>query len=1101
MHQSRFRTLSFTLPTLATITLGVCSSLSAQVTTGSIVGHVTDATGAVIPGAMISITDLERGLSKTANTGNDGSYRVDFLLTGTYKVAISAPGFSTFVQTGITLDAGVPADVNAQLTPGAVSDVVEVTGQAPLVETTNGEIGTTVNQREIVSLPLVNRNAYTLLDLTPGVQLNSVTQSFGAPTQTSIINGGVRNGSGSTNYFLDGAPNLNALNAGAGLIPNPDALQEFRVQTSNYGAADGRFANGVVSALVRSGTNSVHGTIFEFLRNPHLNARPWGSVASAPKEPLHRNQFGATVGGPIRRDKTFFFGSYAGLRQTDAALQSGAIVPTALERTGNFTASLGTRPIDPLTGTNFVCNGVKDVICANRIDAVSNKLLNYVPASNATIATSAGPAPSWSGYSPAPITQDDFLLKVNHVINPANSAYVTYFMTAGNTSSLGSAAINPNALLAPYVTLLQTYRQQNSIVNETWVINPKTVNNVWLSYIRMHNNRTDLPGTSLADLGSTFTPQGPPSLPNVTVTGFFQLPDANAGPAATDTYSARDLVSLTLGKHTMQFGGEFLLDRASKAAYLNNYGLATFSGAVTKNALADFLLGTPATLEQDSPAYTRTSEFTYAGFFQDDYRITPRLTLNLGLRYDVQTPPVEAHDHNTTFIAGQQSTRFPNAPLGTVFPGDAGVPRGINSVSFAHVSPRFGFALDAFGNQKTSLRGGIGLYWGSVSEELWTQGGNTSPFALAYTFPNVSSINGATLSNPYHGGSNPFPNTGTTFPFGTRLSGIARDAQYPETVQANLSVQQQLTNDLVVTIAYVGSFGMNQGLGIDNNYPTLNTNYAASLGTAQCGTAATIIPTTSNSQCRRPVQPLGSFSLAKTIFHTDYNGLQVSVTQRLSHHVSASGYYAWSKSLSDVPLEAGVPAGGIQDVNNLAAERGRTINDLTHQAVFAIIYQPTFGFSNRFARAIVNGFEITPLVRLHSGAPFSIANGIDANLDGATGDRPNLIGNPRATPHTLTKWFNTAAFQQNSAVAGRPVDGNSSVTLLDAPAFHSLDLTLARTLKIHDQFNLQLRAEATNALNIASYLAPGATVNSATFGVVTGANTVRQIQVGAKLTF
>ena len=1078
----------------------ICKSLQAQVTTGSVLGIVADETGATIPNADISIVDVDRNQTKTTNSSSTGTYRIDFLLAGTYKLSVSAKGFKTYVQTGIVLEAGAPLTIDPRLSVGTISETVEVTEGAPLIQTSNAELGTTVTQREMIELPLVNRNAYTLLDLTPGVQSNTVTQSFGAPTQRSIINGGINNGSGSTNYFLDGAPNLNQLNTGAGQIPNPDALQEFRVQTSNYGAADGRFANGVVSALVRSGTNTFHGAIFEFLRNPHLNAQPWGALATAPKEPLHRNQFGATLGGPIYKNRTFFFGSYAGVRQTDASLISGSIVPTTLERAGNFTASLGARPIDPLTGTNFVCNGVKDVICSNRIDPASLAILNYVPAANTTINSSAGPRASWTGYSPAPYIQDDFLIKVNHVINSKHSMYATYFMTAGNTSTIAASG-SLTGLVYPYADLVQTWRQQNSIINETWLVSPQIVNNVWASYTRMHNTRNDLPATSLSNLSSTFAIQGPLSLPKLTVTGYFGLSDSNAGPAYTDTYALRDLVVWTRGKHSMQMGGEFYLDKGTKAAYLNNYGLGTFSGGVTKNAYADFLLGTPSSFEQDSPAYTSSSAFTYAGFFQDDYRLTNSLTLNLGFRYDVQTPPVEHADHNTTFIAGQQSTRFPNAPKGAVFPGDAGVPRGITPVRYEHVSPRVGFAYTPWANQETSIRGGVGLYWGSVSEEVWTQGGNSSPFALQYSFPNTSSLNGVLLSNPYHGGINPFPNTGATFPFGLTMAGVSHDADWPETIQTNLSVQQQFTQNLAVTVSDVGSYGMNQGTGIDSNYPTYNTNYASSLGVAQCGSAATIVPTASNSQCRRPLQPLGTFNILQTVFHTDYNALQVSATQRLAHHFSASGYYSWSKSLSDVQLETSIPGGGIQDASNLRPERGRTADDLTHQAVVAIIWQSQISKGNRAARAVLNGWEVSPLVRLHSGAPLTVLNGVDANLDGNTNDRAQLVGNPFSGPHTLSRWFNTSAFKQNPVVPGSPVDGNSSVYFINSPGFRGVDLTLARTFAIHDRINFQFRAEGSNALNIANYSAPGATVNTGTFGVITAANTMRQIQVGGKLNF
>ena len=290
-------------------------------------------------------------------------------------------------------------------------------------------------------------------------------------------------------------------------------------------------------------------------------------------------------------------------------------------------------------------------------------------------------------------------------------------------------------------------------------------------------------------------------------------------------------------------------------------------------------------------------------------------------------------------------------------------------------------------------------------------------------------------------------------------------------------------------------------MGIDQNYPSSNTNYAASLGQALCGSSSTIVATASNSQCRRPIQPMGSFSLAKTVFNTSYNGLQVTVTQRMTHHVSASGYYSWSKSISDVPMQGGVPTASIQDNNNLKAERSRTANDLTHQAVISVIWQPELSTQNVITHSILNGWEIAPIVRLHTGAPFSVLNGVDANLDGASGDRAQLIGNPFSGSHSVSKWFNTAAFSQNSAVAGSPVDGNSPNYFINAPAFHSVDLTLARTFPIRKKMNFQFRAEASNAFNIASYSAPGNTVKTATFGVITGANTQRQVQIGGKVTF
>jgi hypothetical protein len=640
-------------------------------------------------------------------------------------------------------------------------------------------------------------------------------------------------------------------------------------------------------------------------------------------------------------------------------------------------------------------------------------------------------------------------------------------------------------------------------VNDVWIISPNTVNNFWAAYTRMRNNRVDTPQLSLADYGSTFEIQGTPALPNLTVTGYWHMVDQNGGPAATDDYAFRDMATWTHGKHTMQYGGEFYIDKASKAALLNNYGQITMSGVVTKNALADYLIGTASSFEQDAPNLTQTAAFTYSGFFQDDFRMTPRLMVNLGLRYDVQTPPVEPKNNNATFVAGQQSTRFPNAPKGMVFPGDAGIPRGITPVRFKHISPRIGFAFDPFGNQKTSIRGGVGVFWGTVSEETWDQGANGAPFAIGYSFPNTSSITGSTLSNPYQGNVNPFPYTGGVYPWGIGMGGIAKNADWPETVQTNFSIQQQITGDLGVTVAFVGGYGWNQILGVDNNYPTASTNYAASLGQALCGTSATIVPTTKNYTCRRPVQPAGGLTIEEPIFQSDYNGLQVTVTKRLAHHVNASGYYTWSKSLTGGTLQGGTPGGSIQDVNNLRAERSRAANDIAQQAVMSLIYQSQYSFQNKITRSIVNGWELAPIVRLHTGTPFGIANGVDANLDGASTDRAELVpGQPFNGPHKVSQWFNTAAFSQNAAVSGSPVDGNSSPDIINTPGFAGIDLTLARTFAIREHMNFQFRAEAGNAFNIVSYGSPGATVATSTFGVITSANsTPRQIQLGGKINF
>ena len=1072
------------------LSLFVLSSAAfAQVTTTSMVGTVTDPSGALISGATVTATDLDRNQSKTVTTGQSGGYRIDFLLTGNYSITVSANGFKKYLRHGLQLNAGAPVAVDVAMSTGEVSDEVQVDSGAPLVNTVNAEVGTTIDKTEIVELPLVNRNAYQLLDLTPGVQTNSNIQSFGGPAQVTLINGGSDNGAGSVNYFLDGAPNLTGLRNTGNILPNPDALEEFRVQTSNYGAPYGRFASGIVNANVKSGTNQVHGTIFEFIRNQALNARDWNSVATLAKPPLHRNQFGATIGGPIYRDRTFFFGSYAGLRQTSGTLLNSAILPTAAEQTGDFRAS-AKKP-------NVTCNGVQYVLCSSAQDVAAVNLLKaFLPASNATL----NGAPSWQGYFKAPFNSDDFLIKVNQRFSDHQQLSMTYFNTSGLTTARGGSSN------VPYSTQQSLWRQQNAVVNDTLTLTPNIVNNVWASYTRYLSNRINTPTTSLADFGSSFLPQGDRALPNISVTGFITLGDSNAGPGFTNNYALRDLVTWSKGKHTIQFGAESVLDKSQKVANLTNFGSFTFNGGVTGNAFADFLEGVPSAAQQDAPAHVAANTYSNSTFLQDDLRLNRKLTLNLGVRWDIQTPPVDPTDRESAFVPGQKSTVRPNAPIGLVFPGDNGITRGITKVSYRHFSPRVGFAYDPYGNGKTAIRGGFGVFWGSVSEEAWMASGNTIPYAIRYTFSNVSNLNGARLANPYQGnpGGNPFPYTGGLFPVGGPVQPTSPNARFPYTYQINLQVQQQITSSLALTVAYVGSLSREQLFAPDLNYASPNTNYGGAAGIAGCPVTATIVPTVSNVQCRRPYQPFGTIYQLGSPQTSSFHSLQTTVTKHMSNHISIQAYHMWSRSMSSLQLESSGPGGStVQDGSHLKAEHGRTDNDIRHIATIAIVWQPDYyrGHS-RIVRGALNGWEVSPLTRFRSGTPFTIANGADANLDGLSTDRAQVVGNPFIGGHTLNQWFNTAAFKQNVATSGAPVDGNQQRNLLTGPGSKTVDLNLARTFPVTERVKFQFRAEASNALNIVNWSNPNTTITQATtFGRINSAGQVRQLQFGGKILF
>jgi len=602
------------------VLLAIPIKSNGQITTATIVGTISNAGDELVPGVQVTARNLDTGLTRTVTTGEDGSYRIEFLPVGNYSVEVTAvTGFKKAFRNDLILQVNDNVRADFALELGEVSETVTITEEVPQINTTSSELGRTIQSAEIENLPLVERNVFSLLDLTPGVQSNNsgiATAStaannftLGFPEQRTIINGGTDGGTGSVNYYLDGGINMTNLRNTGNSVPNPDAIQEFKVQTSSYNAEFGRFASGVINVLTKSGTNRFNGSLFEFVRNTAFNANEWGSLLE--RAPFKRNQFGGTIGGPIQRDKTFFFFSYSGLRQNTSTFLNNAIVPTALERTGNFMAS-AVRPIDPATNAVFVCNGIVGVICPNRLDPVSVKIINdYIPTAN--LADSR-----WQGNVANPYNTNEFLVKLDHQINEPHRLSLTYFTTAGST------VVFPGTGNLPWATQLFKWRQHNVNLSDVWIISPDKINQVWLTYTRNFGGRLNQPETSLRDLGSTFSPQGSPSLPQINVTGFFSLSNAIGGPVAgTNFYAIRDVFSWNKGRHSLKLGGEVSLNKDIQETLLNNYGVFTFNNGATRNALADFLIGIPSAVSQDAPVTAYTNSWYSALFVQDDFRVTP----------------------------------------------------------------------------------------------------------------------------------------------------------------------------------------------------------------------------------------------------------------------------------------------------------------------------------------------------------------------------------------------------------------------------------------------------------------------------------------------
>jgi hypothetical protein len=581
------------------------------------------------------------------------------------------------------------------------------------------------------------------------------------------------------------------------------------------------------------------------------------------------------------------------------------------------------------------------------------------------------------------------------------------------------------------------------------------------------------------------------------------LSNAIGGPTAgTNLYSARDVLSWNRGSHSFKLGGELTLNKDIQETLLNNYGVFTFNNTATGNGFADFLLGIPSGLTQDAPVTGYTNTWYTALFAQDDFRVSSRLTLNLGLRWDVQTPPTDPQDRVVNYVPGVKSTVNPIAPIGALFYGDPGVERGGIPVSYSHFSPRFGLAWDPFGDSKTSIRAAAGIFYGSISGNEWNTMTNFQPFSTRLNFAGIN-INrradavtfqplGASLSNPYNNfpGGNPFPYNGG-FTTGGGLFAVSPDFKWPRTFQTNVSVQRQVSRDLTVGAAYVGTISKFLPFGRDVNYPIF-----------------TPTASTTNVNARRPNTAFGAVTELNSDQNASYHAMQLTGAYRLGEKVTFSGFYTYSKTLSSVELHNNTTQGLAQNYTRLNLENGRADTDQRHVFSMSMNFQPEFyKGDNKILKGIINGWSVSPIVKYRSGRPFTVTNGnVDANLDGQTNDRAQLIGDPSLPNPYPDMWFNINAFVRNNAVTGVITEGNSPRNFLSGPHYRTLDLAVSRDFRYMERFKIQFRAEGTNIFNMANYDLPNSTAPAnpaapGNFGRITSAGPMRKLQFGARLTF
>lgn len=1076
-----------------------CTSmaLNAQSTTGSVYGTVADTTGAVVPGAHVTVKETATGELFNATTSDSGDYSFPTLKPGEYVITAKHEGFQTQTQQGIRLDANQNVHANFSLQTGSVEQTVTVSSDTSSVDTRGSQIATTIDQKRIEDLPSVNRNAYELLTITPGVTNYTADTQTGSRAGTQVSVNGL--GQTETAYYLDGGYDTNVWKFGGNRIPNPSSLQEFRIITSNFDAEFGRSPGGVVSAITRSGSNQYHGLAYEYLRNNVFNARTY-FVAGA-VTPLRQNQFGGNFGGPIwkLRDKGFFFLSYEGLRvRTPTPVTAGSLtVPTALERSGDFSQS-PKKPTLPATTINGSGQTIQvqcgtaaaPKICAAALDPVAQNLLGFVPVGS-SVASSYGHPDQQSAN--ANITNDEGMARIDYRLGQKHQISGMFYESRGTSNT---PTVSGNQIVS-YAGMQNYEGQYNTVLSDIWTVSPNKVNTVRAYYSLNHYIIANIYGNQhmLKDLGSNAAQGGNYNAqPMFKITGYWQMGTNNAGPnnLPSSTLGASDNFIWTLGRHELKFGGAYMWDRFTSTGGASSNGLFTFSArTASENALVDFLLGQSATLTQNNGVFFRSHSQDPSLYVQDDWRVAPRLTLNLGVRWEY-FPMYTGQNNTATFVPGQQSTRFPTAPQGLVFSGDKGIPDGIQHTPWNTFAPRFGFAYDVFGDGKTSLRGAYGVFYAAIDQVAVSNNLVQQPFSRSVTVSNT-----ANLVNPFYPGADPFPYTPSTtnavFLSGANIFALQPGYHnIPSVQEFSLGVQQQFSPHWSSQIAYIGNVSRHMPITIDENAPV----YSPSCTSATCNSTA---QKNARRPFNNPVNPAYTYATISDVVpysNASYNSLQATLTRTFDQHFAVSFAYVWSKAMQ---------MGAVADNYNILSSRGTADVDMPNKFVASYIFvTPNIHHFGVIGKEALSGWQVNGITTLRSGQPFNILSGVDSNFDGTTTDRPNQTGNPdpgnRSKSSEIAEWFNTGAYAQ-LPVGTQTGVGDVRYNSLLSPGAINTDLSAFKTFPLYESMNLQFRAEAFNVFNHTNLNGPNSTLTSPTFGVISGASSGRVLQFALRLSF
>lgn len=1118
-------------------------SVLGQSTTGAILGSVKDSSGSLIPAAKVAVVNTGTNARFETVTDNEGAYTAPLLPIGSYAVEVTATGFKTYRQEGVRLQVNQQARVDVTLSVGALNETIEVTADAAVIETTTSSVGKVVDNKRIRELPLNTRNVYELIRLTPGV-----TGGIGnSHNQVGYSVNGVRGGLMDT--LVDGAsaafPTVNGFH-GISVFPSVDAVAEFKVQAQNYSAEFGRSLGSVLNLVYKSGTNEFHGTAYNFLRNSKLDANNFFNNGRGIKlGSFKRNQFGGVFEGPIKRDRTFFMTSLEMLRQRSFS-EAQTTVPTALERRGDFsqTAAGVGRPIiiyDPLTtranpaGSGSIRTAFPgNLVPADRFDPVSRNLLRWWPEANQAGIPGTNQNNFYNSGS-AQVDTDNFDVRIDHNLTATQRIFGRY---SYRRSYQAPPQLFPGELGVAEGRINLNDWGTNAVLDYANTISGSTIWTTRLAFARnkylYENNGLGFLPSSLGLPSSIDTTADRAMFPSISVGGQRGLGGGDHRQSGFNSWSLLSNVSQVRGKHSLKAGyeGRLLLinvwEARNAGAFSFNSGFTqgpnpTAASATAGYGFASFLLGTGSSGNLLQGWKNVASASTYHAFYiQDDWRVTNKLTLNLGVRYDFDIPRTERYDRMNWFDPSAPSPLnnvpgYSNLTGGVVFVGVNGNPRRQYDGDYNNIAPRVGLAYQV--DAKTVVRAGFGQLFGPSTMAAQ---GTVGPYGFRNDYVWVTSLdNGLTpqnyLRNPFPNGFRPLPGAadGLLTGAGGTLEAPLRNQVTPYTLQWNLTIQRELPGQLLFEIGYVGNGGRQQSRGgeggftlnqIDPQYLSLGSQLNQQVANPFFGRGlggGLANATVARSQLLRPYPQFGDIHpLFSNGGNTSYHGLQMTFSKRYAQGITFEGNYTFSKNLAHDESH--------MNSYDISISKSVTSNHQPHRAVLSGVFELPFGKGRRFGHSMsrvadlfVGGWQVNGILALQTGTPLSIGatNSIGlftkaarANNNGTSGKKDGPIRD------RLNAYFDKSVFSQ----PGPFTFGNLGTRLPDilSPYTNNVDFSLFKQFSITERMRLQFRAEAFNAFNRVQFGSPNTTVTSGSFGIITSqANSPRQMQFGLKLLF